>query len=450
MALARALAPVVALTLVPAPAAGALAQTELQRSRRTPVVEVFEKCRDAVVNISTTRLIQVRSPFGFDSIWDEMFDLPRSRTQQVSSVGSGFVVHEDGYIVTNAHVVAQTADIRVGFADKEQLPAEVVSVDPEHDLAILKVEANRGLAHLHLARPDDVLVGETVIAIGNPLGLQHTCTAGIVSAVGRDIQFSPSVIYRNLIQTDTPINPGNSGGPLLNVNGELLGVNTAIRGDAQNIGFAIPVRHLWELLPSMLDIERRERVRLGLQVAGWDARVTAIRPGSPAERAGVRAGDRVVRLNGQPLSDSIDYYARLLRQKPGSKLNLQLQRGDKAVTVAVPLEELPKPDGAKLAQALLGVTLAPVPQRLRRELELPRSVAFAIAQVEPGSPAERARLRPGDIVVRLGGMQAPDSEALGNILEQVTPGERIVFQVIRTTDDSAILWTDTIRTRAAG
>jgi S1-C subfamily serine protease len=219
-----------------------------QVRRRTPVVEVFEASRDAVVNISSTEVVEVRDPF--DRFFDGVFDRrhrTRPRQYRNTSVGSGFVIHSDGYIVTNAHVVARSTDRTVTFADGREFDAQVLASDRDHDVAILKIEASEALKPLAMGQSTDLMIGETVIAIGNPLGYQHTVTAGVVSAVDRDLMFSKDHMMRGLIQTDASINPGNSGGPLLNVLGELIGVNTAVRGDAQNIGFAIPVNQVRRL-----------------------------------------------------------------------------------------------------------------------------------------------------------------------------------------------------------
>jgi serine protease Do len=199
------------------PAAGAEAQASDRARRRSSVVEVFEAARDAVVNISSTEIVEVRHPF------DQFFDRRRrSRPRQYknTSVGSGFVIHAEGYIVTNAHVVARSTDRTVTFADGREFDAQVVASDREHDVAILKIDAT-GLKPLALGRSSDLMTGETVIAIGNPLGYEHTVTAGVVSAINRDLLFSKEHMLRGLIQTDASINPGNSGGPLLNVLGEL-------------------------------------------------------------------------------------------------------------------------------------------------------------------------------------------------------------------------------------
>jgi S1-C subfamily serine protease len=214
---------------------------EARASRRTPVVEVFESARDAVVSISSTEKVIVRSRSPFDSFFDEFFEMPPSRERSRDIVGSGFVIHSQGYIVTNAHVVARSSEQRVMFAGGAEYEATIVAADKSRDLAILKIDAGTSLPTLPFGRSDDLMIGETVVAIGNPFGFQHTVTAGVVSAVNRDVTISREIVFEDLIQTDASINPGNSGGPLLNALGQLIGVNTAIRGDAENIGFAIPV-----------------------------------------------------------------------------------------------------------------------------------------------------------------------------------------------------------------
>ncbi len=411
--------------------------------RRSPVVEVFEQARDAVVNISTTRVVRMQP-----SLIDIFEFGPRARSRQVHSVGSGVVVHPGGYLVTNAHVVAQASDIGVTFADGHTAEAEIIAVDSEHDLAVLKIQTDRPLHAQKLGRSDDLLIGETVVAIGNPLGLQHTVTAGIVSAVARDLEFSGEVQYKGLIQTDASINPGNSGGPLLNVNGELIGINTAIRGDAQNIGFAIPVDRLWELLPAMLDIERHERVAFGLDVSGPDASVRAVQPDSPAAQAGVRVNDTLISFDGEPIRDGIDYYVHLLARQPGDEIRLGLRRAKQELTVEIPLQAKPLPDGNRLAGALLGITLGPIPARIRRAYGLPAHIGLMVEEVQPGSPAGRAEMRPGDLILRIDRVTTASLEQIGLALERVTPGESVTVEGLRVDADGAFTWTVAIRTRS--
>jgi len=406
--------------------------------RRSPVVDVFQRCRGAVVNISTTRVQQVRV-LRRGSLWDSIFDfgVPFVQERAVRSVGSGVVIHEKGYIVTNAHVVAQTTDVRVSFADGRECEAQIVAIDQEHDLAVLKINTQASLPCVGLGRSDDIMVGETVVAIGNPLGLGHTVTAGIVSAVNRELKFSDEISYGGLIQTDAAINPGNSGGPLLNVNGELIGINTAIRGDAQNVGFAIPVDRLWELLPGMLDIERRQRVRFGLEVDAADARVLCVRPDSPAAEAGLRPGDRLLRFNKEALRNGIDYYVHLLEQKPGATIRLEYARGEDTHEARLALQPVPPPDGRRLAQELFGMDLAPIPEAVRRRARLPQDIGLIVTEVEDGGPAARVQIAPGDIILRIAGVTVRTLEEVGMLLEGVNRGQRVLIEGYDLREDYA-------------
>jgi len=444
----RKMVPAVLLTALSV-APTALADDDSRAQRRTPVVDVFEHSRDAVVNISTTRIVEVRSP-RFPSLWDDLFDLGPGLTErrQVHSVGSGFVVHPDGYIVTNAHVVAQVSDVQVTFADQRTADADIVAVDPEHDLAVLRIPAKSPLRFLKLGRSDDIMVGETVVAIGNPLGFQHTVTAGIVSALHRDLTIAPEVVYKDLIQTDASINPGNSGGPLLNVAAELIGINTAIRGDAQNIGFAIPVDRLWSLLPQMLNIEHRQRVHFGLEVYGPEAEVRAVHADSPAAQAGLAPGDRLVKLDDQPVRDAIDYYVRLLEHKPGDRIRLDVRRGERSLSAEIPLEAIPPPDGGKLAARLLGMKLGEIPVRERRELGLPGHIGVTVDSIDPGGPADRIGIAPGDLLLRLQRVSVPTVEEVGLALETVQPNDWIVVEWLHIRADRLYHLTQAVR--AAG
>ncbi|MBL8881072.1 MAG: trypsin-like peptidase domain-containing protein [Phycisphaerales bacterium] len=419
-------------------AAPSLAQSEADPrphfdfDRRTPVVQVFDACRDAVVNISTTRMRRVMH---YDSPLEEFFNIPRLQNQRFTSIGSGAVIHESGYIVTNAHVVAQASDVQVSFANNRKLDATVVAVDSDHDLAVLKVRDNNPLRAVRLGKSDDVLVGESVIAIGNPLGFQHTCTTGIISATHRTLTFPNGVEYEGLIQTDASINPGNSGGPLLNINAELIGINSAIRGDAQNIGFAIPVARLWELLPAMLDIEQlsgSKRIRLGVDVRGPELEVKSVRKDSPADKAGLRAGDRVRRFDKRALRDSIDFYVNLIDRQPGDTFALDVLRGDQHVKVDVTLESAPLPNGRQLASKLLGLSL----EEMSKASDENGETGLFVRRVEPGSPAAAAKIRAGDLLFGLDLRRVSKLDEVGLALESVNAGDRVVVDVLRVTDDA--------------
>ncbi len=422
-----------ALVLSPAAAAQTDSTREAPREkRRTPVVRVIEECSDAVVNISTTQVRQ---------LMDDPFDIsPFGGQQRVQSVGSGVLIHESGFIVTNAHVVARASDVRVTFHDMRTEPAEIFSVDAEHDLAILHVNLSEPAPSLRLGRSDDILVGETVVAIGNPLGLAHSVTSGIVSAVGRDLRVSDRVVYRGLIQTDTPINPGNSGGPLINVNSELIGINTAVRGDAQNVGFAIPVDRVWSLLPNLLDVERRRRVRFGLQVAGPEATVQRVGSGGPGQRAKIQPGDRVVRIDGAAVRDAIDYYVKLMSREPGEVIKLELLRAGKTVAAELKPEPLPLPDGRALLRELLGLEIDELSERERRWLELGSSSALRVESLDRGGPAAMEGIQRGDIIVRLNRSVVNGIRDAGLALEDVSPGERVLVEGLRVRNGVLYSW----------
>lgn len=429
------------LAISAGPALARAADESGRDRRRTPIVEVYERCHDAVVNLSTTRRVQVQS-LGGRSIIGDIFDFgpPRAREREINSVGSGVVVHSSGYIVTNAHVVAQASDVRVTFADQRELVAEIVAVDSEHDLAVVKVQSPRPLAAIKLGRSDDLMIGETVVAIGNPLGLQNSVTSGIISALDRKLVFSDELVYTGLIQTDAAINPGNSGGPLINLNGELIGINSAIRGDAQNLGFAIPVDRLWQLLPMLLDVERRERVTFGLTVAGSDITVASVRPGTPAADAGLQTGDRIVRFDGEPLANSIDYFVHLLDRKPGDEVALTVKRADQTIVKKVPLEPAPPPDGAKLAKQLLGMDLLELTAAQRRQYQLPEYVGLIVESVDRLGPAARAGIMRGDAILRVNRSATTTLEQAGLALENVQSGEPLLVQGLRLTYDPPFFW----------
>lgn len=417
--------------------ATAPASADSRAARRTPVVEVFEASKDAVVNISSTQIVEIRSP------WDRFFDMPGmepGRLYKQTSVGSGFVIHPAGYIVTNAHVVARTADRKVIFADKRELPAQLVALDQERDLAVLKVESNQPLKTLKLGRSSDLMVGETVIAIGDPMGYQHTVTAGVVSALNRDIATENDDSgrqefhgLRGLIQTDASINLGNSGGPLLNVLGELIGINTAIRGDAQNIGFAIPVDHLRSTLPELLDVERRYHIVMGLTLSDdGTTRVTEVKAGSPADQAGLKVGDIVTSVNQEPVGSGIDYHIALIGHKAGDVLALVVKRGTAGDTsTTLKLGERPRPDGARLLSQRLGIVGQPLTEKMARAMGMQRLKGFLVESVEAKSSAERAGLQRGDVVIQLGTHQADSLDDLGELLEKVTPGQGVQVAILR-------------------
>lgn len=407
----------------------AAAQEDSLARRRTPIVVAYERARDSVVNISTTQIIEQRR-FGFDVFgFPQLFNVPTER----SSVGSGFVIHEDGYIATNAHVVAAGAQLTVSFADGTEYEANIIGGDSTRDLAIIKVNPERPLKPIAMGRSDDLMIGEQTIAIGNPVGLQNTVTTGVVSALHRELTVNGRTVYRDVIQTDASINPGNSGGPLLNILGELIGINTAIRGDAQNIGFAIPVDQLKEMLPEILDSEKLKNIHVGMRL-GEDTppRVEFIDGGSPADEANVELGDVLESVDGRPVRQPVDFYVAMLERKPGDTVRLQLRHNGAAKEARVKLAPVPKPDGREIALRRLGLTITDVGDKAAKSVQWRRHGVIVVG-VEPNSPAALEGIQPGDVIVAMGRYHIEDVDHVGTLLQGISPGSPVdvVFRRIK-------------------
>jgi S1-C subfamily serine protease len=276
-----------------------------------------------------------------------------------------------------------------------------------------------------LGQGDDLMIGETVIAIGNPLGYQHTVTTGVISAVDRELDFGRGKVYRRLIQTDASINPGNSGGPLFNINGELIGINSAIRGDAQNIGFAINVESLKQLLPNLFDVERLHRINLGFSVSpmsdGRHLRVASVSEGSPADKSGIQAGDIIVGYEKKELTDPVDFYVTLFEKAAGQPLMLKVERDNRGELITLPFDAKPEPDAKALAQSRLGLILAEVPNR----------PLVVVKGVTPESPADQLGIRQGDLIDQLDRYSIRGLDPVGRILEQVGSGQRLYIRILR-------------------
>ncbi|QOJ03506.1 MAG: trypsin-like peptidase domain-containing protein [Planctomycetia bacterium] len=413
-------------------------------ARETPVSRVFAQASPAVVNLSTTQIVTVRDPL------DEIFNMPMfaPRRYQTHSVGSGFIIHPDGFLVTNAHVVAQAAECKALFADGRELPVEEVAIDRAHDIAVMRVRAEQPLPALRLGRSDDLMPGETVVAIGNPMGLGHTVTTGIVSALNRELKFGRGVTYDGLIQIDAPINPGNSGGPLLNVLGEVVGVNSAIRGDAQNIGFAIPADRVRALLPELLDVERVRGVALGAKFEGQvglttlagsttDAahgvRVRAVEPGSPAAKAGLAAGDVITEIDGTATHDYIDAFGVLRTAPTGRALPLRVLRDGKPRLMKLSLEPQSGIETQKVLWARFGLRLADLKADELKRLGMSRPLGLLVKDVQNGSPAARVGIAPGHVITMFGGWPVESLDKLAPLLAQVNRGDGIPFRVLQIT-----------------
>jgi serine protease Do len=405
--------------------------------RKTPVVRAVQKATPSVVNISTKRERVVQPYFWMDlpDVFRREFgDLFRPRRQVTGSLGSGVIISPGGYIVTNAHVVQQADEIIVTLADESQHKAELVSADPEADLAIIKMATGGPVSAIRMGTSSDLMIGETVIAVGNPFGYQHTVTTGVVSALDRTIEPGPNLKYEGLIQTDAPINPGNSGGPLLNIRGELIGINSAIRAGAQGLGFAIPVDKIREIMIGLLNVRRGGKAWLGLKystTAPAGVVVKEVEKDSPAAHANLAAGDRLESLDGRPAGDVIEFETSILDRKVGDAVRLGVRRGERAYETQVTLAAAPKPDGAKLALQHFGLHLQQLTPELAETLRLTTAQGLLVAGAEAGGPAEKAGFRRGDVVAQVDRYPVEDLEMLGNLLTRVHKGDRILFYVVR-------------------
>lgn len=408
--------------------------TDAQEKRRTPFVDVVRSEGDSVVAIAATHVV-TQSVTLFD-----VFEGLRPRESSRQTIGSGSIIHPSGYVLTNAHVVAMASELSVILPGGKELTAHVVSALPEEDIAVIKCDVPRGttLQAVRLGSSDDVMVGESVLAIGAPVGLQHTVTSGIVSALDREIQPSARVRFKGLIQIDAAINPGNSGGPLFNIAGEQIGVNTAIRGDAQNVGFAIAVDKVKAALPRVLAVEARGRERLGLGLtkdvvdgARRGVLVGTVERGSPAAAAGIEPGMIVVEIEGVATPTLVDALVALIEQPPQAKFTLRAVLPEGTTdTFKLAIEALPPPDGKQLAKARLGLELAELDSAAAARLGLRAGAGVIVKSVVGGSAAARAGIAGGDLVTRVGPFGVRKIADLG-VLEKVDPGDGVPVRVVR-------------------
>ena len=416
------------------------ATAEAAGRRVTPVVEAYRKVRPAVVTISAEKIVAVGPGILKDESADDEDDTvpdPLARRVPVKSLGSGVIIHPLGYLATNAHVIRCAEKINVTMSDGTKLTARVIIADPELDLAILKIDAkDKALPYMLLGRSDDLMVGESVITIGNPMGYSNSVTTGVVSAVDRSLDFSKSHKYSGLIQTDAPINPGNSGGPLLNVNGELIGINTAIRADAQNIGFAIPIDAVSTQLGRLLDFERMNRVNFGAAVSqkrgdnGDEVVVTDVRQGTPAAEL-LHKGDRLLELNRLPVRQIPDFSIAMMQLAAGQKAEMKLLRDGKTVMASVTLAARQKPDGKNLAIRHFGLTLKNITPEMAKDLKLSTDCGLLVTEVEKGSPADDLGIKPRDVVFQFDRYLLSDLDDLGTILEDFGPGKASRIGLVR-------------------
>lgn len=389
--------------------------------------ELAERVKPAVVNISTTKTYKGqggfgmpfgRSPFGGpfgDDFFDRFFGDNPQREFKQRSLGSGFIISNDGYIFTNNHVVEKADKILVKVSDEKEYEAKIIGTDAKTDIALIKIKPNNSLPVAEIGDSDKVKVGEWVIAIGNPFGLEQTVTAGIVSAKGRVIGAGP---YDNFIQTDASINPGNSGGPLFNMEGKVIGINTAIVAQGQGIGFAIPMNMAKSILAELKTKGKVTRGWLGISIQDITediaknlnhkdksgALVSDVFKGDPADKAGIKTGDIIIEINGKSIKDKQDLLVIIAVMHVGESISIKVLRDGKEMVFQVTVaERKDKPEIAstKGSKGYFGIAAQEITAEMSRQLGIPRDAGVIVTDVEEGSPADDVGIQPQDIIAQI-------------------------------------------------
>lgn len=420
--------------------------------------DLVEKLEPSVVNISTTGTVrsgrQIPSPFGkspfgrndpFGEFFERFFGEMPQREFKQKGLGSGFIISDDGYVVTNNHVVEKAEDVEVILENGEKYKAEIIGKDPKTDLALIKIAPKEKLKAVTFGDSDKLRIGDWVIAIGNPFGLGHTVTAGIVSAEGRVLGMGS---YDDFIQTDAPINPGNSGGPLFDLEGNVVGVNTAIVYSGQGIGFAIPAN----LAKSIID----QLKATGTVVRGWlgvliqqitpeiaeglglkDVKgilVSDVTPGGPADKAGIKRGDVILALNGTKVDQLTELTSMVAQLAPGTKVDVKVLRNGEESDFNVTLGKLPENVSEPKEEQIeneIGITANEITPQIASRFDLGESTGVVITNVEPGSIADDAGLKPGDIILEISKKPIKNLDDYQNAMAEVKKGGSALFLINR-------------------
>jgi len=402
--------------------------------RETPIVLAVRRARPSVVNISSEKTISGRST------WDGAL----SESQRVNGMGSGVILDERGYIITNAHVVDDVRTLRVRLADGSSHDATKIAMDRPTDLALIKIDAKKPLPVIPMGSSSDLMIGETVIAVGNAYGYSDTVTSGLVSALGRTVRLNEEMTYYDLIQTNADINPGNSGGALLNIDGELVGVNVAIRAGAQGISFAIPADTVRRVATDMMSIRRMNQTWHGLQYqeiigsSSGQPMLVVQKVDGPAQKAGVRAGDRVLRVGELTIQNGLDFERSLLALRAGGQASLVVRREGVEESLQLTLEDLPKgtESTTEAVWRRLGLRLSVAePHQIQRFPNMGHlRGGMYVAQVQANSPAAQAGIKYGDFLLGLSKWETLNYDNVSYILTECdkTPYDPVTVYVLRS------------------
>lgn len=432
-------------------------------------VKIAKEVEPAVVSISTTKVVKVYSPF-FD-IPDEFkkyfdffefftpFERPKERKE--TGLGSGIIIDETGYILTNEHVISRADEIKVTLPDKREFKAKIVGKDVYSDLAILKVETKEKLPTVRLGDSDKIRVGEWAIAIGNPFGFtwkdtrgkispQPTVTVGVISALGRSFVIEDRY-YEDLIQTDAAINPGNSGGPLLNIKGEVIGINTAILspvGAYVGIGFAIPINKAKEILKDLKDKGEVERGYLGISSQDVDINlakaynlnspqgviITKVMENTPAEKAGLKEGDLILKIDEKEVNSSTELRQIITKIQPGKKVIVTVLREEngKIIEKKIPviIGKRPK-EVEEEKEKFRGITVSEIDEKTKKYYGITEKRGVVVIEVEKDSPAEEAGIETGDIILKISDREITDLETYRNVIKKIPEDKWVRVQIKR-------------------
>jgi serine protease Do len=416
--------------------AGPAALAPASEQRNTAIVKAVHDTEPAVVNIHGRKTVRAENA---------SFGTPDA-VRQVNGMGTGIIIDSRGYVLTNYHVVEGVSNIQVSLADGKNTIARLVSHDPKTDLAVIKIEAKEPLTVIRFGTSCDLMKGEQVIAIGNAYGYEHTVTRGIVSALHRNVQVSDEQKYNDLIQSDASINPGNSGGPLLNIDGDCVGINVAVRVGAQGIGFAIPIDEALEVAARLMSTERLEQTTHG--IAGKTRSepghkqfiVSAIRSETPAGKAGLKSGDVVAAIGTRKIESALDVELALLGSRPGQDVEIEVVRDSQPVTATLAVTSLSrttlKPALADRSWSTLGLKLSVMDQGEFKDLNTRYRGGLTVLDVRPGSPAAQQGIRRGDVLVGMHIWETISLENIAYILERddLNRLDSIVFYIVRGSD----------------
>jgi len=384
-------------------------------ARTTPLVKAIKGCSHSVVNLRGRKT--VTADVGSDA-----------ESKQVNGMGTGVVIDSRGYVLTNYHVVQGVKRIEVTTSDRQKTTAKVLAHDPETDLAILKIDLPRELPTIRVGSSSDLMLAETVAAVGNAYGYEHTVTVGIISQLGRTVQVNEDQVYRNLIQTDASINPGNSGGPLLNLDGEMIGINVAVRIGAQGIAFAIPVNDALEVAADLMQNLSAQRVRHGLKTKTVMVEnepkvyVESVAPNSPASKSGISKGDRIVAVGDRSVKNRLDFECALVsatENQTNGKLPLKLavEHGKSKMTVDLNVDRVVH-RVSDVAWGSLGLKLVKANDGEMVDRHPTYKQGLKVVNVRPGSPADSEGILEGDVLVAMAGYKTESLENLQWVLEQ--------------------------------